>query len=57
MDEDFEVWDAESKIIRNLAEPLLEEYFGERCGDFEPDCVNCQRWKALDDLLDNPFKD
>jgi hypothetical protein len=43
--------------VRTLAEPLLLEFFGERCPDFCDACVCCRRWKALDDLLANPWAD
>jgi hypothetical protein len=34
---------------------LLEEYFGSRCLDYEPNCPSCKRWKAWDTLKENPF--
>lgn len=41
--------------VRIVGETLLREYFGERCHEFDPNCANCERWKALDDLTENPF--
>ena len=41
--------------IRTIADTLLYEYFGARCEIFESECEICRRWKALDDLTDNPF--
>ena len=38
--------------IRTVAEAYLEMWFGERCDDFDPNCVVCQKWKQLDDLLE-----
>jgi hypothetical protein len=26
-------------------------YWGERCADFEPECVACQAWKLYHDIL------
>ena len=43
--------------IRTIAETMLVKFFGERCPDFEPDCECCRRWKLLDELTENPFKD
>lgn len=34
-------------------EEALIEYFGERCSDFEPECVVCQVWKEWDELTGN----
>lgn len=55
-DADCEKWEEMARKIRELAEPLLTEYF-DKCEDFEETCCACQRWKALEDLLENPFKD
>lgn len=41
--------------IRTIAETMLREHFGDRCPDFEPNCISCQRWKLLDDLTANPY--
>lgn len=41
--------------IRTIADEMLTTYFGERCPDFEPGCLCCERWKLLDKLTDNPF--
>lgn len=43
--------------IRTIAMEMLEQHFGERCLEFEPDCECCKRWKALDDLVANPYAD
>lgn len=26
------------------------EWYGERCADFEPDCLCCKFWKAFDEM-------
>lgn len=49
-------FDKVSAKIREASEKLLKEFFGPRCKEFEPDCICCQRYKAMDDLLENPFK-
>jgi len=41
--------------VRTIATELLLRYFMERCLDFDPNCENCKRWRALDALLKNPF--
>lgn len=41
--------------VRIVAEAMLRECFGERCDDFKEHCPICQRWKALDVLLDDPW--
>ena len=50
---------AAASHIRTLAETVLLEHFGERCDDFEfeseSECDCCKRWRALDDLIDNPY--
>ncbi len=42
--------------IRTIAESILKEYFGDRCPDFDEHCEVCKRWKAMDDLIQNPFE-
>jgi hypothetical protein len=49
-------FDTRAKVVRSFAEPLLREFFGDRCEDFEPGCECCKRWAALDRLLENPFE-
>lgn len=46
-----------ASYIRVIATSLIEQHFGPRCPDFEKDCVCCQRWKALDELIDNPYEE
>ena len=41
--------------LRTIAEDMLNEHFGKRCPDFEPECECCKRWAALDVLKENPF--
>jgi hypothetical protein len=41
--------------VRITSERLIIEFFGERCNDYQQDCSICQHWKALDDLIENPF--
>ena len=49
------VFDMHAGYIRTIANKMLTEFFGERCKDFEPDCLCCQRWQYLDKLTENPF--
>ena len=44
-----------SQEIRTLSEEFLEEFWGEKCEEFDENCYICQRWQALEDLLYNPF--
>lgn len=43
---------AEGRLLRDMAERWLEEFFGERCPDFSPTCEVCKRWAALDALFE-----
>jgi hypothetical protein len=48
--------------VRAAANELLEEMFGPRCPYVESECgcnchECCKRWRLLDDLLENPFKE
>lgn len=36
--------------MNNLIEEAIREYFGERCPDFDPGCLGCLAWKAVDEL-------
>lgn len=33
----------------DLIADALTEFYGERCPDFEPNCVGCQAWKHYDE--------
>ena len=57
MDEDSAKFELQSSHIRTIAETMLAEHFGDRCEVFSPECLCCQRWAALDALLDNPYED
>jgi len=52
---DWHEFDAKSQPICEMAEALVTEMFGERCIDYSPGCLCCQRWQHLDLLLANPF--
>ncbi len=54
---DEEIFDVMAGHVRTVAGEMLREFFGERCPDFEKDCIGCQRWQHLDKLTDNPFTD
>lgn len=56
-DPDFIEFAKVAGYILVIGTSLLEQHFGPRCPDFEKDCICCKRWKALDDLIDNPFAD
>lgn len=32
----------------------VEEWFGERCEEFEPNCICCRKWQAFDELFKGP---
>ena len=40
---------------RLLASIFIEEQYGQRCEDFEPDCECCKKWALYDQLFKNPF--
>jgi hypothetical protein len=48
-------WQNHAEFLRQYAARVLAEYFGPRCPDYEPQCVCCQRWRALDALVANPY--
>lgn len=33
--------------------PLIEQLFGTRCPDYEPECYCCKVWRAYDDLSES----
>lgn len=41
--------------VHNAALQLLVEMFGRRCDTFEATCPICQRYRAMDMLINNPF--
>jgi hypothetical protein len=41
--------------VRQNADALLTQWVG-KCDDYDPDCAGCKKWKALTELLDNPFE-
>ena len=47
-------FEAYAQSVREAAVALLLNQFGPRCVEYEPDCPCCQRWKLLDQLLENP---
>jgi len=32
----------------NMIEEAIKNYWGERCPDYDADCVVCQAWKEFD---------
>ncbi len=48
---------ASTRPIRITATNLIEYYFGFRCEDYDEDCIVCQRYRALDTLLESPFSE
>lgn len=54
-DPDFTEFAKVAGYIRVIGSSLLEQHFGPRCADYEPNCCCCKRWKSLDDLIANPF--
>jgi hypothetical protein len=35
-------------MMSNLIEDAITEYFGERCDDYEKNCVCCKAWQEYD---------
>ena len=50
-------WQQHAATIRTVAEFALTEHFGSRCPDYEPQCLCCQRWRALEILTRNPYEE
>lgn len=48
----FPPYDAKALICE-----AIEELFGERCPDFEPECVTCAAWAEWDRLNSEPVAD
>lgn len=45
--------------ICHVLPPVQEfvvKWYGERCPDYDPDCIVCQHWKMVDELFRNPFE-
>ena len=55
IDREWSDFNKQTNYIKAMAGIVLVEYFGERCKEFEETCECCKRWKALDDLIENPF--
>ena len=55
-DEEY-IYDMMANHVRIVAEELIIKFWGERCEDFNQDCLLCNKWKQLDDLLENPFSE
>jgi hypothetical protein len=51
-EEDFE---KSVKEMWAILTPWLEEHFGPDCGDYQPGCAYCERWKAAKSLLSLDF--
>lgn len=49
-------WSELSTSLRWRGEHFVTAFFGERCEEREDGCPICQRWAALDALLENPFQ-
>lgn len=43
--------------IKAVVEPFLKGWFGERCPDFDENCLLCKRWQHYDQLIKSPFKE
>lgn len=54
-DQDAVKWEQHAWGIRVIAHAMLEEFFQDHCQEFDECCPNCQRWRALDVLTENPF--
>jgi hypothetical protein len=39
-----------SDIDTSAEEKLLNDFFGPRCSDFEPECAGCVAWRAFDTM-------
>lgn len=44
--------DKMAKGMAQLVEVWMKTYYGPKCGDFEPDCICCQVWKAYEKIFD-----
>jgi len=55
-DDYAEKFDAAADAIRQMVTPVWIEFYGERCTEFEPECLCCQKWAELDKLLENPMR-
>ena len=43
--------------VRDEIEKLILTTYGERCPDFQEDCICCKKWAAFDTLVENPFEE
>ena len=56
-DEEARLFRVDLMWVRCAVDTFLVKWWGERCKEFEPTCALCQKWKAVDCLLDNPFEE
>jgi hypothetical protein len=43
--------------IKAVVEPFLKGWFGDRCPDFDENCLLCKRWQHYDQLIKSPFRE
>lgn len=48
MFDDLEELVVEGKELRTKAEAWMNQWVGERCGEYEPGCFCCDCWKGFD---------
>ena len=57
MQSDYDEFERFIESSRGQAEMFLLDQFGEKCNDFDEGCECCKRWKAFEDLFENPYKE
>lgn len=57
MESDYDEFEYFVEPIRGQTEMFLLDQFGEKCNDYDEGCECCQRWKAFEDLFENPYKE
>lgn len=41
--------------VKVILKDYITEFYGERCPDYNPGCLNCIKWKAFDLILDDNY--
>ena len=47
----YEVSNEADREMKRTLHKWIEDYWGERCADFEPECDCCKSWQAFDQLF------
>lgn len=55
VDELDKEFDEDVEEVKDVVEPFLKEWFGDRCPDFDENCIVCKKWQLYDKLIKKPW--